>query len=318
MSETTIILVGGPDSGKTNYLARVWESIRSKTGSLVAPRPPSDITFVEEALEHLLKGGFAPRSDPNVAESTHSFAISVRKSGQGTGPTANIVVPDVTGEMWKKALETYELPRAWMDSLKDASGALLFVREGSDQNEAALDWVTCAALLQLQADAEGSKGEHAPSEEPAPGEVGQGSGNSKGGEAVVEYKPRVRIPTQVALCELLRFLEFGLKRGDGGAAPRVAVMVTAWDRLDKERRMQGPLAYLTSEYPMLAGRLKDITTLEVKAFGVSVVSGDFADPKFKDEFFNRRFRDAGYVVTDDKPSEMLPDLTLPLSWVMNI
>src|ERR1700682_5448932 len=135
MNENTIILVGGPDSGKTNYIARMWESIRSKAGALIAARPPSDITYVEEALEHLLKGEFAPRSDKNVAESRRSFTISLQKSGRRDAQPTTIVVPDVTGELWKKAIETYELPPAWMDSLQNASGALLFVRVGSDQNE---------------------------------------------------------------------------------------------------------------------------------------------------------------------------------------
>jgi hypothetical protein len=332
MSEKAIIMVGGPDSGKTNYLARVWESIRSKTGSLIASRPPADITFVEEALEHLLKGEFAPRSDPNVAESTHSFAIAVQKAGQPQGAVANIVVPDVTGELWKKALETYEIPRTWMDSLKNASGALLFVREGSEVNEAALDWVTCAALLKLQAPADGSDAKPAASREPTAAAGGaaeaasvQGDASRGGVDAGVaaadtdtQDNHKATIPTQVALCEFLRFLEFGLKKADGGEVPRVAVLVTAWDRLDKVRRVQGPLAYLRSEYPMLAGRLDDIVTLDLRAFGVSVVSGDFSDPKFKEEFFKGKLKDSGYVVMDDKPDEMLPDLTLPLSWVMKI
>jgi hypothetical protein len=69
---------------------------------------------------------------------------------------------------------------------------------------------------------------------------------------------------------------------------------------------------------MFAGRLDDIATLDVKAFGVSVVSGDFEDPKFKKEFFKKKLKDSGYVVTDEEPSQLLPDLTLPLSWVMKI
>jgi len=44
-----------------------------------------------------------------------------------------------------------------------------------------------------------------------------------------------KIPTQVLLCELLRFLEHALKANNPGALPRVAVLVTAWDRLDKVR-----------------------------------------------------------------------------------
>jgi hypothetical protein len=76
------------------------------------------------------------------------------------------------------------------------------------------------------------------------------------------------------------------------------------------------MAYLRTQFPMFAGRLEDIETLDVKAFGVSVVSGDFEDPVFKAKFYETGLKNAGYVVTDDRPDEFLPDLTLPISWVM--
>jgi Double-GTPase 1 len=299
MSEREIILVGGPDSGKTNYLARVWESIRSKTGALFASRPPTEITYVEEALEHLLKGEFAPRSDKNVAESTRSFSVSLQKATRKDLQPVNIVVPDVTGELWKKAIERYELPQTWMDSLQNASGALLFVRVGSDQNEDPLDWVTCSRLLRLQA---------------ASGVANDGTVTNVASGAV--SNDGTRVPTQVVLCELLRFLEFGLKKNQDGSLPRVSVLITAWDRLDKETSARGPLAYLHTEYPMFAGRLDDIQSLNVKAFGVSVVSGDFMDPEFKENFFKKNLKDSGYVVVDDDPTTLIPDLTLPIEWVM--
>ena len=350
MSERTFILVGGPDCGKTNYIARLWESIRSKTGALVAPHPPQNVEFVEKALEFLLKGEFAPRSNRDVAESTYSFEVSVRKAGDPNGPLADIVVPDVTGELWKKTLETYEIPKDWIQSLEGASGALLFVREGSEENEVALDWVTCAKFLTQRAKARaarnakndagddikndaagGAKNDHVEATTAAAREVAAKPAESRESSAFSETpgndeaqvdqpvddegKP-IKIPTQIALCEFLRFLDFGLKRTPGGPMPRVAVAVTAWDRLDKEKRVQGPMAYLRIQYPMFAGRLEDIETLEVKTFGVSVVSGDFSDPAFKAEFFEKGLKNAGYVVTNDKPAEFVSDLTLPVAWVM--
>lgn len=340
MNDRTFILVGGPDCGKTNYIARLWESIRSKAGALVASHPPQDVEFVEKALEFLLKGEFAPRSNRDVAESTHSFEISVRSASDPAGALSDIVVPDVTGELWKKTLETYEIPKDWMQILECASGALLFVREGSSENEVALDWVTCGKFLAQRAKARAARnsknaaGDNAAGDTSndgagevatAPAEVSKetpGSSETHGGDQVQadqsgddEGKP-TKIPTQIALCEFLRFLEFGLKRTPGGPKPRVAVLVTAWDRLDKEKRVKGPMAYLRNQYPMFAGRLEDIETLDVKTFGVSVVSGDFSDPVFKAEFFEKGLKSAGYVVTDDKPAEFVSDLTLPVSWVM--
>jgi hypothetical protein len=359
MNERTFILVGGPDCGKTNYIARLWESIRSKTGALVAPHPPPNVEFVEKALEFLLKGEFAPRSNRDVAESTHSFEVSVHKVSDLDGPLAEIVVPDVTGELWKKTLETYEIPKDWMQSLEGASGALLLVREGSEENEVALDWVTCGKFFAQRAKARAARNAKNAAAERAKNDAAGNDNNDAAGEAKHdavgeaknaaveaaaapaedskepsapaetpgddqaqidqpgdnEGKP-TKIPTQIALCEFLRFLEFGLKRPPGGPKPRVAVLVTAWDRLDNEKRVQGPMAYLRTQYPMFAGRLEDIETLEVKTFGVSVVSGDFSDPTFKAEFFEKGLKNAGYVVTDDKPAEFVSDLTLPVSWVM--
>jgi hypothetical protein len=248
----------------------------------------------------------------------------------------------VTGELWKKALETYEIPKDWMQSLEGASGALLFVREGSDENEVALDWVTCGKFLAQRAKARTARNAKNGAAEDAKNEVAVDVNNNAAGVAAPtgqnkdpstqsetpgdnqaqigqpdddEGKP-TKIPTQIALCEYLRFLEFGLKRTPGGPKPRVAVLVAAWDRLDKEKRVQGPMAYLQTQYPMFAGRLEDIDTLEVKTFGVSVVSGDFSDPAFKAKFFEEGLKSAGYVVIDDNPAEFVSDLTLPVSWVM--
>jgi hypothetical protein len=318
MSGQTFILVGGPDCGKSNYIARLWESVRSKTGTLVAPVTPKKLKFVEDALEHLLKGEFVPRSSPDVEESTGSFEVSVRRNGDATSPLSDIVVPDVTGELWKRTLETSEIPQEWLESLETASGALLLIRVGSKLNEVALDWVTCAPLLRRRAQLRARQAEKAAAKEagaPAAGDMASSDTETDGGDGDGHT---VKIPTQIALCEFLRFLEHGLKSKPGGSRPRVAVLVTAWDRLDPEKRVQGPMAYLRKEYPMFAGRLEDIETLEVRTFGVSVASGDLDDPKYKEEFYEKGLHRAGYVVVDEQPADFLPDLTLPVSWVMKI
>jgi hypothetical protein len=126
----------------------------------------------------------------------------------------NVVVPDVTGELWKDAVLSSELPPEWMNLLKDSSGAVLFIRVHSDLNVTPLDWVTARDLLRLD----------------------WGAPNQ--GDA---------IPTQVVLCELLRFLQLTLRRRSDGGLPRIAIAVTAWDRLDAEAKAAGPNAYIESE-----------------------------------------------------------------------
>jgi hypothetical protein len=286
MSDHSIILVGGPDSGKTNYLARLWEALSSRDCALRAPDVPTEIKYVEEALAHLLQGQFAPRSDKTLEEG-NSFSVPVVASADMAAERFQIVVPDVSGELWKRAVETCELPVQWMDELKSASGALLFVRIGSDQNIEPLDWVTAAGLLRMS------------------------------GVQPEDDSEKRNVPTQVSLCELLRFMEYSLGADDSNVRPRVAILITAWDRLDAERAAAGPTAYLTAEFPLLVGRLRDISKFDIRVFGVSVVGGDFVDEDFKQKFFNTSLKTAGYVVQERQGRiETNQDLTLPVAWIV--
>ena len=85
---------------------------------------------------------------------------------------------------------------------------------------------------------------------------------------------RAKCRPQVMLCEFLRFLELKLPNRTTGRKPRIAVIVTAWDLLDKERSAAGPRAYLQKEYPLFAGRLADLDRFDVTIFAISILGGD--------------------------------------------
>jgi hypothetical protein len=275
------MLIGAPDTGKTNYLARLWEALRSGTGALKLMSAP-EVKYVEDALAHLLQGEFAPRSEKNIEESRRDFAIAVCLA---EGSAVDVVVPDVTGELWKDAVESLELPEDWMQQLCNSSGALLFIRILSVHNVAPLDWVTSHKLLQHIA-----------------------TGDHDG----------AALPTQVLLLELFRFLELSLRRRPDGSRPRVSVVVTAWNRLDADKGAKSPSDYLESEYPLFAGRLQDSDVLDVRVFGVSVVGGDLQlDKEFQERFFQGNFKASGYVVFAQNGTVMRqPDLTLPVTWLI--
>lgn len=277
-----IMLIGGPDSGKTNYLGRLWQKLIAKDGELRAPKAPKDIVYVEEALNHLLQGEFAPRTDKNIEEGERDFCVPVVLADGSNN--VELVVPDVSGELWKNAIENVELPAEWMDQLNNSSGALLFIRVLSKLNIEPLDWVTSRALLS-HSGGDGSSEDHA-------------------------------MPTQVVLCELLRLLEIELgKQGSGKA--RVAVVVTAWDLLDEETANQGPEAFLKKQYPIFSGKLSD-TELDIRVFGVSILGGDLGDEDFKREFLRGGLSTAGYSVGVGEEGEVSRsnDVSAPLAWVV--
>jgi hypothetical protein len=278
-------MVGWPDSGKTNYLGALWDALRTGRGAITAPVPPDEITYVEEALAFQSRGEFAPRSDKNLEESRKDFSVTVALKGGEDSHQFDVIVPDVTGELWKAAVESTEISSEWMDELTSAKGAILFVRIRSELNLTPLDWVTTDRLLTLRT------------------------------FNAADEKKASTLPTQIALCELLRFLEFALPDGDDGSRPRVAIVVTAWDLLDTATAKKGPVSFLRSEYPLFAGRIADVERLEVDVFGISSLGGDFADPVFKQRYLDGSV--AGFVVAGagkDQRSE--PDVTIPLAWVI--
>lgn len=278
MSNRTIVLVGGPDSGKTNYMARLWASIAEGQGAMRAAPTPKKIKYVEDAVNYLHGGSFAPRTDTNLEAGQGALAITLPQDD--SSETAKLVIPDVSGEVWKAAVESGEFPAEWMQLLESAEGALLFVRVLSDQNITPLDWVNSAELMEILGD---------------------------------EFNG---YPTQVMLCEMTRFLEEKLRRCASGNMPRLAVVITAWDLLDKQLADAGPRAFLAREYPLFSGKLDHIEGVEVSVFGMSVVGGDLeADEDFRLRFLEIDFESTGYVVWDGPEGvERSANVTSPILW----
>lgn len=277
----SIILLGGPDSGKTNYIGRLWQALDGEMGMLHAAEQPEDINFVLEIADHLFQGGFAPRTEHSDARRDFKVIVAERNHGS----RAQVVVPDVSGELWRNAVIDNEITPDWMNELQHADAALLFIRVCSDQDVRPLDWVTSRNMLEKIGD-----------------EEDQG------------------LPTQVMLCELIHFLEDSLARREDGGLPRLSVVVAAWDLVDIHTFEQGPITYLQSEYPLVAGRLADLDTLDVQVFGLSVVGGDLKhDALYRQAFLEAGIEGQGWVAVYDGDKWCKdPDVTLPIAWAVGL
>lgn len=275
----TIILIGGPGSGKSNYLARLWLAIASQRYNLISITPPQDLVYIEGIAAHLLQGKFVPRTEPE--EKNREFNVSVKTKDDQF--TANIIVPDMYGEIWDKAVSSYEIPEKWLNVLRGSSSAILFVRVRSEHNIQPLDWVTTQEFLKA------------------------GLGTEKNSE----------IPTQISLLELLRFTDENVSRSNK-SKPKVAVIIAAWDLLSEEEKVQGPIGYLQNQFPMFAGRIEDIDTLDVKVFGCSIVGGDLKEDAFEQAFLNNSIDKTGYIVHYDSTGVLIndADITKPINWLL--
>ena len=284
MSAHSVVLIGGPDTGKTNFIGGLWLALQTKGSALIAARLPDRIDYVEDIVAHLHQGRFAPRTDRNMDASDSRVTLPLAVRDSNDQERLELVVPDVSGEIWKNAAETNELPREWMDQLERGDAAMVFVRVRSELNVNPPDWVTAARLMAHQGD-------------------------------IAEIDS---MPTQVMLCEFMRFLREIFAVRKASRRRRVAVVVTAWDLLDTERSAAGPLAYIEHEYPLFSGQLADLVECEVKAFGMSVLGGDVRDDvAFRERLLASDFRSAGYVVSDVHGKvHRENDLTAPIAWAV--
>ncbi|MEG3350267.1 hypothetical protein [Novacetimonas sp. GS1] len=340
----SIILVGGPASGKTNYIARLWLAFLARKGRLRAEQLPENIEYVDDAVRHLLARKFAPRSDRSLEDGARRDLVVTVRSREGAGPERDLTVPDITGELWRRAVKTYELPQDWINSLKASSAAILFVRAHSKLNLQPMDWVTARDHFQ-------DHDENDEDQEPDDDDYGDDEDENGNPKAVVEGKvaPAViptpdkeqasaqdapelseeseeiaimkdGLPAQVSFCELLRYLSLLLTDRPDGGKPRVAIVVTAWDMLDATARGAGPMRYLQDQFPMFAGRIRAPDRLEIETFGMSIVGGNLrgdANKAFRNSLKGKDLSEEGYTVTvrdgavvEDK------DVTLPLAWAL--
>lgn len=277
----SIVLLGGPDSGKTNYIGPLWLALDNGKGALHAAEQPPDIAFVLSVADHIFQGSFAPRTELSDIRRNFEVVVAATKDG----PRSKVIVPDISGELWRNAVIENEISSDWMDELKQADAALLFVRVDSDQDVRPLDWVTARNMLERMGN-----------------EEDQG------------------LPTQVMLCELINFLEDSLARREDGGRPRLSVVVAAWDRVDPDKFEQGPIAYLEREYPLVAGRIADLTALDVKVFGLSSIGGDLKnDLEYRNKFLDEGPNDQGWTaVYDGQKWQKIFDITIPIEWAVGL
>ncbi|MFO0842332.1 MAG: hypothetical protein U0797_08010 [Gemmataceae bacterium] len=284
----SVLLVGGPDAGKTNYLTRLWIALQAGGGCLRARGLPADAEYLNGNATILLGGHFAPHTSQNVHARN---LVPVEWSDGGTG---ELVVPDCPGEEWEKIHRTRSWSEEWEATLPTLVGCLLFVRAGSDRVVAPLDWVNCASMF------------GGPIELP--------------GAALAT--PPAEMPTQVLLIDWLQCLGTAVASLQAPARRlRVAVVISAWDRVPTDQQGENPSQYIASNFRMLSDFiLSNSGAFEFAQFGVSVTGGDLdAAPGFREEYLSGDPATAGYVVhTLNGTVERSTDHSLPVAWAMGL
>ena len=288
----SVLLVGGPDAGKTNFLCRLGLAILEKTGRLHDNGLPEELEYLKAGADKILSGEFAPHTPHDVFNLS---VIPVKDANGAEDFRGDLVVPDCSGEQWLNIYRKREWSEDWENIISDLCGCLLFVRIDSDETVNPLDWVSCEKLLGSPANLPDSLG-------------------NQDVETIT--------PTQVVLVDWLQCLRHVFTDRFGGSfRPRIGVVITAWDLVPKEQQYSDPTNYLKSNFPLLwQFMLTNIDRFDFATFGVSIVGGNLNDATgFRKDYLNSDPHKAGYVVHSVKGVlNKSGDFTLPVAWALGL
>jgi hypothetical protein len=280
----SVVLVGGPDAGKTNYLGRLWIALDAETGVIAKNGLPPQVEYLRTIASALNSGAFAQRTAPGVFEST---SIPVKwDSGASSG---HLIVPDCAGEQWEKIHRERAWDSNWERAVASMAGCVLFFRGTSTHNVEPLNWSNHADVMKCLKDA----------------------ANANAGPP--------KLPTQVVLVDWLQCLSAAFRETQAREQPlRVAIVLSAWDMTPKEARDADPDDYLNAQLPLLHDVLAGNPALFCpKTFGVSITGGVLVeqDTAFMAKYLKAEPNQNGYVVlANGRRVVKSSDLTLPLAW----
>lgn len=283
-----VVLIGGPDSGKTNFIIRLWLAIRGNAGGIKQDGLPDRLEYLQSGGQKLLSGEFVGHTAHDVYNETIIPCLVTRK---GKSEKGHLIVPDCSGERWMSIYNKREWSTQWEEHFSENTGCLIFIRATSDQIISPLDWVQCERLW--------------------------------GGAVAPNDGEKYSTPTQVVITEWLQFIRSAFVKKIGNRVlPRVGIVVAAWDRVPQESKTSGPMAYIAQEFPLLAQFIRaNDDIFDFAVFGTSIAGGDFDhEPGFKEKCLGQNDPlENGYVVHELLGSlRQTSDLTLPVTWAMGV
>ena len=273
MKDHTILVLGGPKSGKTHYGAQLAIRLTKKTSAVKFYEQPENLDLFDEPMQCLGRGRLASHTPVAVSK---NIVLPIELPN---GTRARVVWPDYGGEQVKEMLNSRLTPTDWYERASSAEGWLLMIRPELFRET--------RDLL------------HRPLKDFEP---------ETGGESPLpEWMP------EAALIEMLQMLLFARRcsRESRITTPRLVIAITCWDESEATdpNKPHDELKRLT---PMFANFVEglwehsNLTVVGVSALGKTLSATD-DDEDFIDDGPHRQ----GFVILPD--GTKTDDLTWPLS-----
>lgn len=255
MGKIHYFMVGMPSGGKTSYIVRLCSQLINESNmmyKLVDGRLPDGLCHIQEQMDMMDSFQNIMRTFENVC-----YDITLPLVNE-TGENISLVIPDLSGEHYRRLVEERYISKMIYDRLQKADTILFFINTETMENEERLDCneASTASLIEQSM--------------------------KKMEEQDNEKLPMKKIPmpekaTQSQVVDLIQILLGLVKK-----KIRVKFVISAWDRVEKKISEEDliPEDYLKGQLPLLYQYIiSNSDKLEYEVFGVSAQGAEYADKR---------------------------------------
>ena len=275
MKKYNILIIGGPNTGKTHFGAQLYERINSRQFKFkIDPKNrPSDLTIFEDARNNLYDGKRATHTEAG-ANGSIELKITNEKNSEVV-----FAFPDYAGEQITLIVDNRMVNDLWQDYIEKSTSWVLFIRLN--------DLILFEDIV--------NKGI------PSPEEI----------QKRKSQPPPIKISEAAFFVELLQTLAYikGLSTFTQINKPNLTVVLSCWDEMNLPTN-KVPFTLLQERLPMLFDFLKNNWQKEsLKIIGLSSTEKSLTDEP-DDDFIDKGPINFGYFI--DKTGVLQKDLTLSI------
>jgi len=260
MHTPEIVLLGGPDSGKTHFAGQLYGRLKRNPSLLELRDTPADLSALEEVLLCLENGHAAG----HTSAGTWTDVLLPLKDNRGN--ELDLRWPDYGGEQLRTIFTERQVTETWRSELRQADGWLLLIRLNKE--------ITYPdALTELAKRPSASNG--------AAARAGEWDGNAR----------------WVELLQILLHVA-GVNTVSHGEQPRLAVLLSCYDELTTDGLL--PSQVLAEHLPLVSAFIDSIwKPSAVSIWGLSALGCLLEQNSDNENFINQGPEYQGWVVSPD-------------------
>ncbi|PRY35998.1 hypothetical protein CLV58_113129 [Spirosoma oryzae] len=266
-----ILIIGGPDVGKTHFGGQLYGRLQSRTGSYKITSPPENLTVFKEVLENLNEGRSAGHTNVSANEVLELDLID------DTGRATSLRFPDYGGEQVNSIVIDRRVNKDWTNQLKESTSWMLFIR---------LDRLPIIEDI-----------------------INRGLPEQKILEQRSKNETPLKLSSSAFYTELLQILLYAQKIASNRTSqPRLVVSLSCWDLIEEVDQKKIPLEVLKEKAPALYAFIESTWSQNYAVVGLSSTERTLSLTEVDLDFVKRGPEDFGFFISPQ--GELNKDLTV--------